>query len=430
MISSDILEVTEEFIQFNPLFYTAWMLGTPVIVNNESVPTAAVAFNKEGTAVEYLFNESFWNTLTPYERAFVFAHETLHVFLNHGKRGMTSTEVDIVILNIAMDVVINESLLSDFKFDRTRLPKLTSTIYFFDTIFKNPTYFNPPLDDSHRNKSVEYYYNLLKNISDDKLNYLIGDESMFILGNSIESMCDENNMDTIKEMIKDSVGAKLTEEERKELEDIAKKSLQHGKFAGTDAGSGFIDYSYIKVKKVLTWKQLIKKITNFSYAMKDVDRWMPRNRRVHHIKNELFLPSVIEDEYHDKIKPQLFVFLDTSGSCYDISEKFYKALQSIPLDHFIIKAFGFSTSVYEIQNGRLLDFGGTNFSIIENKIQHLINSTHIRYPDLVFVITDGYGTHVSPKYPKRWHWFLSEYSCKTYIPKNSNSYKLSEFYDA
>lgn len=432
MISDDILDVTEEFIRFNPLFYTAWMLGTPSIVNDPQIPTAAVSFNEEGTAVNYLFNENFWKTLNLYERAFIFAHETLHVFLNHGIRGLAAIDDvnDQRLVNIAMDVVINESLITDFKFDRSLMPLLSKKLCFFDNIFQNTNYFNPPLNDSHRGKFFEYYYNLLKNKLSDNTSGSNGDfADMIVLGDSIGSKCNKEDIDTLKDMIKDTVGAKMSREEQTELQNIIKSSATLGTVAGSVDGTGFIDYSYIKVKKVLTWKQLIKKITKFSSAFKDIERWMPKNRRVYHIQNELLLPSIIEDENPDRIKPQLFVFLDTSGSCYDVSEQFYKALKSIPLEHFIVRSFGFSTSVYEIFNGKLRGFGGTSFNIIENKIQNIIKTENVRYPDLVFIITDGHGDKVTPEYPKRWYWFLTPYSSRCYISSQSKVFKLSEFYN-
>jgi hypothetical protein len=51
-----------------------------------------------------------------------------------------------------------------------------------------------------------------------------------------------------------------------------------------------------------------------------------------------------------------------------------------------------------------------------------------KYPNAVFVITDGYACDViKPKYPKKWHWFLTEYSSESCIDKNCNIFKLNNY---
>ena len=83
----------------------------------------------------------------------------------------------------------------------------------------------------------------------------------------------------------------------------------------------------------------------------------------------------------------------------------------------------FDTKVYEttIESRRLYGFGGTSFDIIEDYIQSYIKKNNLKYPEAVFVITDGCGNSVNPQIPKNWYWFLSK-NYITYIPKESNKF--------
>ena len=49
-----------------------------------------------------------------------------------------------------------------------------------------------------------------------------------------------------------------------------------------------------------------------------------------------------------------------------------------------------------------------------------------KYPDAVFVITDGYGDPVKPEFCKKWYWFLS-HNYRACIPKECNVYDLKNY---
>jgi len=42
------------------------------------------------------------------------------------------------------------------------------------------------------------------------------------------------------------------------------------------------------------------------------------------------------------------------------------------------------------------------------------------------VITDGHGNRISPKDPKKWHWFIKNGSTAL-LPRESFNYKLENF---
>ena len=58
----------------------------------------------------------------------------------------------------------------------------------------------------------------------------------------------------------------------------------------------------------------------------------------------------------------------------------------------------------------------------------LTNKKIKKYPDAIFVITDGDGNHISPEYPDRWYWFLGgSYTTTRYIPPLSKTFMLKDY---
>jgi hypothetical protein len=49
------------------------------------------------------------------------------------------------------------------------------------------------------------------------------------------------------------------------------------------------------------------------------------------------------------------------------------------------------------------------------------------YPKAVFIISDGQGSFVTPEFPDRWHWFLTDRGSQRFISDESKVYKLRDF---
>ena len=94
-------------------------MGKPVFTDR--IQTAAVQFDKEGNYLMFLLNEKFWNECDEYKKIFVICHEALHIILNHGKRFQEKENPKI--FNIAVDIVVNHSLVKDFGFIREEIDK-------------------------------------------------------------------------------------------------------------------------------------------------------------------------------------------------------------------------------------------------------------------------------------------------------------------
>ena len=179
------------------------------------------------------------------------------------------------------------------------------------------------------------------------------------------------------------------------------------------------------------WETVIKKWEMLSMKFSEVEKeqWIRKSRRINSFNNGLILPSNSEIEclHMCKNKINVYFFLDTSGSCIHLAERFFTAANSLPKEKFDIKLFCFDTNVEEVslQSQKVYGGGGTSFNIIEKKIQEEKIKTK-KYPSAVFIITDGYGNKVNPEHPNRWHWFLSSDN-KQFIPTTSFSYDLTDF---
>ena len=113
------------------------------------------------------------------------------------------------------------------------------------------------------------------------------------------------------------------------------------------------------------------------------------------LPRKMFLPSEMEIDERDFEKTQIDVwfFLDTSGSCWNLKDRFFTAAASLPPERFNIRLFCFDTVVKEttLESKKVYGGGGTCFKILEEEIQKEIRQG-AEYPTGVFVITDGYGT--------------------------------------
>ena len=409
-------------------------MGKPVFTSK--IPTAAVQFDKEGNYLLFLFNEEFWNTCDEYKKMFVICHESLHIILNHGKRFIEKADPSIT--NVAMDLVINHSLVRDFGFDKAAVDEKNEYCWI-DTIFKDKKFNGMPYPDD---ETSEFYYNEIKKTKENcdhkkKNNQGKGSPSSGQKdeGSPSSGQEDEDNdggklvdqhgelSDSDIEEVLGKIKEELTDKEKLEIDNIL-----GGKVAGK--GTGFWD-SIGKIKAlpkakwetvITKWKEYIKKLTDA-----EVEQWARKSRRMNAYITDMILPHDAEIECIDKEKGKIdvYFFLDTSGSCYHLKERFFIAARSLPEEKFNVRLFCFDTKAEEttLESGKVYGGGGTSFTCIEEKINECCNN---KYPSAVFIITDGMGTKVSPKHPERWHWFLSE-NYRKCIPNKSKVFDLNDF---
>ena len=413
-------EVGEELEDYYSLFYSFWNVGRPQ--EDASIPTAAVAFAPNGKFIDFVFNPKFWKELSHYERTFVVSHEMLHLVLNHGVR-MVGLNKELA--NIAMDVVVNEMLVYYYGFDREKI-SFAEELCWLDTVF--------PEGGIPHKQNFEYYY---EQLVDKLVEELVG-KFMFI--DDASTLEGKDFGKVAKEIHKGLCGFDKAdfEEELEELEenDTPKGEGRNigGQLAGTGTGRWEI-YTWQKPPVIQKWYKLFKKFIYIS-TDKDEEQWARPDRRFTELPDDLILPSEHENLGNEKEKVSIWLFLDISGSCYNLRHTFLRTYETIPKDKFDVRLFTFDTWVKEIDTTKpkIYGGGGTCFIAIEKAIQSEIKKQSKKYPKIVSVFTDGYGSYVQPEFPERWYWFLTNernnYAWDRqdeYIPKNSHILKLSDY---
>jgi len=209
---------------------------------------------------------------------------------------------------------------------------------------------------------------------------------------------------------------------------IQQQTVDHGR--GINAGGLTKIVAKRSIRKKPKWETLISKILARKIDLSEIvkDQWSRRNRRFVLLGDNFLLPTENETLEDEPSKLEIWWFQDSSGSCAQLAERFFNAAETVPTEKIHLRTYCFDTNVYKIslKDRKLYGFGGTSFSIIEDFIQNETKKEGIRYPDAIFIITDGAGDHVLPQKPQNWYWFLS-YQNKSCIPKDSKTYILSDF---
>lgn len=437
---SEKLAISQLIQKRNYAFRVFWDMSD--VIWDEEIPAAAVAWNLETYEPTLRLNEKFWRQLDDDSKVFLIMHECLHVLFNHVLRFAEHRDMpDDKIYKHATDIVINEMLTSKFGFDRDSLspflwdkdnPENPNNGLWIDNVF------GPYADQIKHDKDTEYYAQKLKELFGDPnageqygKSGLQGFDAHDISSiadaeDLIESLEQSGFMEAVDQGTKD----KLSEsEESKELE-------KKGTMAGDGTGN-WLSVQVSQVKRKQKWETVVR---NFSRKLlkteaKLDERWdrvKPLYSPIMSRHPDIKLPSeswVIGPSEEEK-KGLIYMFLDCSGSCIHLKDRFFKAAMTVDPRRIDLRLFSFDTSTHEldIKVKRVNGGGGTRFDIIEDRIQNIMSKEKKKYPDQVFVLTDGDGTPVDPEKPDRWIWFLeSKNDTKRYIPQKSKVFYLSDF---
>ncbi len=480
------------------VFDTMWQIGKPIF--DPRIPTACVAFNKDGFPIQYRFNPFFWRNLSDEERRFVIAHECMHVILKHGARARDTKHPSAA--NVAMDIVVNHLLTDRFGIDRSKL-NFGDMYCWLDTVFLDEK--GLPFKDKNnvdivpkKEGSFEYYFKELMRIAKDSDgNDLPPNENgdgKDCVGDQFGQQCpgggggqlvddhsgfggdaDEDGKDPLAgagQVIND-LNDLLTDAQKADLEDMIKKHFEElneqqkkdptlapptdsnqnkqvqannvpGAGRGTGAGNGI--WQFDKKKRVsvkMKWVTLIRRWTNRNrHITAPVDQWNRSNRRLSFFAKQMlnskhgpvFLPSEFEEpDAEERNRIKIWLFLDTSGSCVHYAERFWRVAESIPKNYFDVIPYAFDDATYPLsfKDKKLYGFGGTSFSPIEERIIEETVKKGKAYPSIVLIVSDGHANAVNPKYPERWHFFLTENSTEYCIPAvckaKKHVYQLSDW---
>jgi len=416
-----------------------WEFGRPHFT--DAIPTAAIVWDKEFHRPMFCFSPKFWEKLTLDQRIVVIAHEMLHVILNHGKRFEGTKKSLRRLVNPAADIVVNHTLVEKFGFTRSEFPD-ADNLCWVDTIF--PDEKTMPTD-----KHVEFYLSRMPEPPEMPMGGKgkKGDGSGGGGGDGEPHTLDEHDADLTPEEIDKIIGRlndDLSDDEKEEIQGVI-EDLYEGDDAGDDgdgvggkeAGkSGTGKWSFVKKEKVVIkrkWETVINKWARKRIIpeMKGIERWGRRHRRLSAVDfGRMKLPCEMEADSF-RAEPKVltaYFFLDVSGSCSHLVDRFVRAALSLPPDRFATRLFWFNTAVGEIDKEtlKIKIGGGTSFSCIVDAVNRYSAEEGIDYPDAVWVITDGYGNPIQPQNADRWYWFLSEVN-RSCIPAECNTFMLSEF---
>jgi predicted metal-dependent peptidase len=406
-------KILNSLVNYHAVFYQFWRLVKPCF--SEEIDTACVSFNNDGKCVEFLINREFWNSISETKKQFVICHECIHVINSHGKRGKKKLAQNIQQANCAMDIVVNESLVKYFGFSKKEIDPKNEYVWF-NSIFKN----RPEI---LRENSFEYY-----------LNKII-EENIEVPQNSQSYVNNHSGLDIPEDFAQKIINS-LSDEEADILKNIAQRSEQNSKnennsdkIAGSQSGNLIKKLEKKPIKQKSKWETIIKRFERSFGKEETTDSyWASRDRRMYNIISDICLPSEIEFSIRktNKDKIKTYFFMDTSGSCQGLAQRFFDAANSINKDKFDVEYYCFDTQVYKVnmKDKKLFGFGGTSFRCISDFVYKNKNEQ-----PFVWVLTDGYGDHppIPEKQQEKWSWFLTQDGCQRYIPKDCKTYLLENF---
>lgn len=423
------LEIMGKLQDFHGLFNQIWKLGRPQF--SDKIPTAAVGFDRDGNCVKFVFNEEFYNTCSEEKLLFVICHEALHVWLNHGVRMRQISNFNPQIANIAMDLAINHMLVNRFGFRRYIIDE-NNEYCWVDTVFKG--------EKVSEEESSEWYYNkIIKNIQDKKSvggmseddgTITVDDHDELLNGGEEDAQDDESksigkkaNKPIDFESIIQEAAENISHKDMKEVQEYLKSRGEH------PLGNEYEVKTRYKIKP--KWETVIRKwsIAAIKKQFRPIKKWGYDNHRLRLLPKKYMVKGnthqVIEDKLKNKIK--VAFFLDTSGSCISLAERFFQAAHSLPSDKFEVELYCFDTQVYKttLESQKVYGGGGTSFTIIEGECQK-IKAEKGAYPEAVFIITDGFGDKVTPEIPEKWHWFMTS-NYTDCFPDTCKVYNLEDF---
>lgn len=423
----DKIEIAKHLDSSHSLFRKFWDLGEPKFT--KKIPTAAVTFDETGEFVDFLFNEDFWNKLSAYDRAFVTAHEMLHIILEHGFR-INSKNSDKEIANKAMDICVNSLLVNQFNFEKDKLKVeevIGGQLCWFENIF------GANCGKVKKNREAEYYYNILMKLK--KEHNMDVSAGAMVLDSHLTNEKAKDLLDSLLPGAKDEILG-----DKKVAQIISKYTENESNTEMNEicnmAGIGEGTWQQAEDKKTAfsrKWNRLIKKKDLDFYVDDFVDEesFTRRNRRMEFILENVLIPTDIsvEKKVKDKEKTRLLMFLDTSGSCMPFMNDFFLAYRTIDKRRFDIRIYSFDTVVkpIDVDNCKIHGGGGTDFKVIEKEVQRVFHEEHLLKQPFVFVLTDGFGTAFNPVAPQNWFWFLSNNGSPSLIPKLSKHYKIQDF---
>jgi predicted metal-dependent peptidase len=166
----------------------------------------------------------------------------------------------------------------------------------------------------------------------------------------------------------------------------------------------------------LKWAELLEKINPFAFKRGPKPRpaWNRRPRKITAMPDTMLPTREEGKEFGRGNRPAIVMALDTSGSIgQEQANQFVNMARSIPQEKIKLYVCTFTTQYEELDlENPEWSSGGTHFDCITDYItEKVMPDNRKRYPSAVVVVTDGYATF-SAKRPdkgqeKSWYWLLT-----------------------
>lgn len=356
--------------------------------------TAYVAFDKEGRNISFKFNKYFYETLNRMEVAFIFAHESLHVLLDHGRRGnvflksLPEDKRNNKILNIAMDVCINEILMREvFADDLYKMP-------IMDDMCNIANVFGSKGIVVEEGKNFEYYYHqIFEHIvqTEDDADGLYGEFTTFG-----DVVLDDNTISIMEEMLDDIIEKGGINDENVSEKIKNDKSENYGNGSGGSdvmVESKFKEMSMQEVVNLYVKPRNASKI-DMKAPSKRKYNWCKDNRRTSYMNNSardgIIFPN--SEVTHKRKKKKVVIYADVSGSVANYTKEFFGMIEDIDIEDCDLEVYAWADNVsiatkkdketYQWKNAG----GGTN---IYGVLKHYENNYSHERVDAIIVLTDG-----------------------------------------
>lgn len=423
----------EHFIkEHSYLFYT--FLNEMVVPEfSDEIDTACVIFDSNDKNFSFLINPSFWEQLNFFSKAFLISHEIMHVLLKHGKRGkqflknLPDENRSSTLLNATMDISINEMLLRELDFTMGLL-NFPQGGCFVETVFKDEDVIEHNIS---KDETFDYYYHFyikLYGLAEPPPETFDDHNTMHSDAQSDSSSDCDGNGDGDSDY-SDGEGGSSSESEEDILDELIDNLLDGEKgFFHSEGNSDLENNQDFVIKKSKSLEDYFKISIKTSSKMKEIEKnkhiWHGYNRRLSPIMSsidpKMSIPSTQKQHDFRKEKHKILIYLDSSYSCLEQSEKLLTLAANLPHRKFETHLYSFSNNVKEIIKNKKNEYkitntGGTSIHAVCDHSKSLFLTDNF---DAVFVLTDAEFSPITMSdlsFPKKWFFFIIPFPNKAHI---------------
>jgi hypothetical protein len=385
-------------------------IGSPRPTGVISTAAVSVPLDKDPFKdYHFIFNPQFADKLNTEEMAFVLAHETMHILLNHLRLFQSPKFDDKQRLNIAADCVINDYLVANMGFnfpvsiDGCRGEEIVgfncANATVREVYDKVPP--SPPCDGSCQPGGGGQPCDGSCGKGQHPLSDKVLDDHDWLHG---ASQAEQDKADETG----DDNNALPADLERTKDDDDFQTALPPGTGIGDKVQ--FMQDNAVSLK----WASLLEEIHPFMYKHGPKPRaaWHRTPRKLAGMpQTRLPVHERASSDYQGRNKPAIVMALDTSMSIgAEQSNQFVNMARSVPQHKIHLFVCTFTTAYQELDlDNPQWNSGGTAFDPISQYIEDIvIPNNHKKYPSAVVVVSDldaSFGTmHPDEKQSKSWWW--------------------------